>query len=271
MFDNLTWLKDRMLMDGLVFRLQLSMSDDWELGTDCIVFFKTRALVQQYETFFKSRPQFQPQNIFELGLWDGGSLAFWFETFKPRKHVGIDAMHKGNSEYFRRYIAERGLEDRLKAYWGVDQSDARKLKEIVAGEFDGPLDLVIDDASHVYKPTKNSFECLFPLLRPGGLYIIEDWAWEHWIEFSESGHPMAGLDGLSRLVAECVQATATSETLIKSVTIYRGFTVVERGDTVFGQSGFRLEDYIYKRKTLRWPKIAQSMRSSARKILLVFR
>lgn len=248
MFENLTWLKDRMLMEGLVFRLQLSMSDDWELGDDCIIFFKTQALVQQYEAFFKSRPDFQPQNVFELGLWDGGSLAFWFETFKPRKHIGIDTQQKENTEYFRSYVAERGLKDRLKAYWGVDQSDAQKLQKIVANEFDGPLDLVIDDASHVYQPTKNSFECLFPLLCPGGLYIIEDWAWEHWKEYSEPSHPMARLEGLSKLVVECVQATATSETLIKSVTIYRGFTVVERGNAVFGQSGFKLEDYIYERK-----------------------
>ena len=38
-----------------------------------------------------------------------------------------------------------------------------------------PLDLVIDDASHLYGPTMASFEVLFPRLRPGGLYVIEDW------------------------------------------------------------------------------------------------
>jgi hypothetical protein len=50
----------------------------------------------------------------------------------------------------------------------------------VAHEFSAPLDLVIDDASHIYGPTKASFQALFPLLRPGGLYLIEDWAWAHW-------------------------------------------------------------------------------------------
>ena len=38
---------------------------------------------------------------------------------------------------------------------------------------------MIDDASHLYEPSLASFETLFPLLRPGGTYIIEDWKWEH--------------------------------------------------------------------------------------------
>ena len=60
--------------------------------------------------------------------------------------------------------------------YGVDQADAPALRRIVADEFAGePLDLVIDDASHVLDPTRASFNVLFPLLRPGGVYVIEDW------------------------------------------------------------------------------------------------
>ena len=40
-----------------------------------------------------------------------------------------------------------------------------------------PLDLVMDDASHLGPQTRASFETLFPRLRAGGLYIIEDWSW----------------------------------------------------------------------------------------------
>lgn len=32
-------------------------------------------------------------------------------------------------------------------------------------------------ASHAYEETKASFEFLFPLLSPGGVYLIEDWSW----------------------------------------------------------------------------------------------
>ncbi len=75
------------------------------------------------------------------------------------------------------------IKERLKPFWAVDQQDSARLREIWQTEFRAPLDLVIDDASHLYGPTKTSFETLFPLLRPGGLYIIEDWAWGHWKEF----------------------------------------------------------------------------------------
>ena len=247
MFENIAWLEDRMLMDGLVFRLQHYLSDNWELGDQCFMFFKTRALVIQYQAFFASQQNFRPQNVFELGLWDGGSLAFWFENLRPKKQVGIDIQQKSDSDYFRSYIADRGLGEQLKTNWGVDQSDAETIRGIVGREFDSPLDLVIDDASHFYGPTKSSFECLFPLLRPGGLYVIEDWAWEHWDEF-KSPHPMAKEEGLSRLIMELVAATGTSRTLIKSLTIYRGFTVIERGEAELqGQAGFELRDHIWTR------------------------
>jgi hypothetical protein len=248
MFEKLVWQKDRMLMDGLVFRLQHSISDDWELNGDCFVFAKTRELVDQYDAFFSAHPNFRPQNVFELGLWDGGSLPFWFENLRPQKQVGIDLSKKQDSNYFRRYIADRGLADRVKAYWGVDQSDAKTLRTIVDRNFDGPLDLVIDDASHFYRQTKISFECLFPLLRPGGLYIIEDWAWEHWRDFDSPSHPWAQEEGLTDLVCELLQATGTSTTLIKSLTTYQGFTVVERGNAqIEGRESFRLSSHIWRR------------------------
>ena len=250
MFEKLVWQKDRMLMDGLVFRLEQTSSDDWELNGQCFVFAKNQALVNQYGTFFASHQNFRPQNIFELGLWDGGSLVFWFETLRPKKQVGIDIQQRSDSDYFRSYVADRGLEEQIKTYWEVDQSDVQTIRGIVDRDFDGPLDLVIDDASHFYEPTKSSFECLFPLLRPGGLYIIEDWAWEHWRDFESPSHPWAHESGLTNLVCELVQATGTSTNLIRSLTTYQGFIVAERGEAdMTGQEDFKLEHHIWRRKT----------------------
>lgn len=249
-FENLVWQKDRMLMGDLVFRLEHCASDDWELGDGCFVFYKTRELVAQYQSFFTTREAFRAHNILELGLWDGGSAAFWFECLRPRMLVGIDLQPREDSEYFRSYVSSRGLNTRLKTYWDTNQSDVPKLRSIVDREFDGPLDLVIDDASHIYQPTKNSFECLFPLLRSGGLYIIEDWAWEHWKDLDSPGHPWAHKEGLTNLVCELVQATGTSTNLIQSLTIYQGFAVVERSKAdIIGQEDFKLEHHIWRRPT----------------------
>lgn len=248
-FENLVWQKDRMLMGGLVFRLEHGASDDWELHDQCFVFYKGRELIDQYESFFATREGFRPQNILELGLWDGGSAVFWSECFQPKKHVGIDIQPREDSEYFRKYISSRGLAGQLKTYWGTDQADAQTLRSIVSREFDGPLDLVMDDASHLYLQTKISFECLFPLLRAGGLYIIEDWAWEHWKELDSPGQPWAREKGPTDLLFELVQATGTSTSLISSLTIYQGFTVIERGEAdLSGPVPFELGNHIWRRQ-----------------------
>jgi hypothetical protein len=133
-------------------------------------------------------------------------------------------------------VNRQGATDRLKTYWGIDQGDRAALCEIVGREFDGPIDLVIDDASHVYGPTRASFETLFPYLRQGGLYIIEDWQWSY------SEHPPASLadeQPVAALVHELLDAVgrrgtdaaqASREKLpVKSVTVVPHFAAVERG------------------------------------------
>jgi hypothetical protein len=235
MFDRLVWQKDRMLLGDLVFRLEHYTSTDWELGDEWFLFYKTKPLVDQYAKFWALRPEFRAEHILELGVWDGGSIVFWFEHFRPSKHVGVDIQTRKDSEYFRRYVSSQGLEGRIKTYWGTDQADSGRLREIAQSEFSGLLDLVIDDASHLYDPTRRSFETLFPLLRPGGLYVIEDWAWGHWREFQTPGHPWTKEIPLTRLIAQLIEATGseswdTTGGFIGSVTVFQGFAVVERGD-----------------------------------------
>ena len=252
MHDQLIWRKDRLLLNDLVFRLEHFKSDDWELGDECFRFYKTEFLVDQYENFWSFRRDFYPQNILELGVWDGGSVAFWFERFQPQKHVGIDIQQKHDSRYFQQYVAQRNLNNRIKVYWGTDQADSQRIREIVAQEFHEPLDLVIDDASHVYNWTKASFETLFPYLRPGGLYIIEDWAWGYWKEFQAPDHPWAKDIPLTRLITEQIGAlgsgqgsTSMQGLLIGNVTVFQGFAVIERGELKLPmQKDFKLGEFI---------------------------
>ena len=64
-------------------------------------------------------------------------------------------------------------------HFATSQCDGEMLRQIVLSELADELDLVVDDASHTYEETKTSFELLFPLLSPGGIYVIEDWSWAH--------------------------------------------------------------------------------------------
>lgn len=146
--------------------------------------------------------------------------------------------------------------ERIRTYWKTNQADKARLRTIVETEFDGPLDLVIDDASHLYRQTRASFEALFPLFVPGGLYIIEDWAWDHWREFSSPDHPWTGEEPLTRLVVELIEAAGTSTQLISSIVVYQGFVVVERGLLQMDKATyFNLEDHIIRRPARRRPSL----------------
>jgi hypothetical protein len=256
MFDILIWKTDRMVLNDLVFRLEWKSDDNWELGDECFRFHKPLRMMKQYAAFWRSRADFRPKRILELGIFDGGSLAFWFELFRPEKLVGLDIQKRGDSPYFQRYAADPTRAGKVKTFWKTDQTDRRRLREIVAQEFGGTLDLVIDDASHMYKQTKSSFETLFPLVRPGGLYIIEDWSWGCWSNL-EYGFLPVGTE-LPALIFQLVEATGSMDKymvgegpsqfirpLIANIAIYADFVVLERGPAIIPPTmDLRLEDCI---------------------------
>jgi hypothetical protein len=234
------WKADRLLVGDLVYRLAEHQRDDWELGDECFLFYKGKRMMLQYADLWRSRPEFRPSRILELGMYDGGSLAFWFEQFEPERIVGLDISERGDSRYFRRYLEQGDRMERIRTYWGTDQSDRAKLQSIVAGDLGGQIDLVIDDASHLYHETKISFETLFPLLRPGGLYVIEDWSWACWSSLTEGYLPVGS--ELPPLVFQLVEVTGTMDKylvgegsaqivrpLIANLTIFPDLVVVERG------------------------------------------
>jgi hypothetical protein len=248
MFDRLIWKPDRMLLDDLVFRLEHYRSDAWDGGDDHFLFYKTKELVDQYKLFFEHYSTKHVTRLFELGVFDGGSTVFWNELLRPSKHVAIDIIERADSAYFRRYVESRALRERIKTFWGTDQSDKVRLRALVASEFDGSLDMVIDDASHMYGPTRASFEALFPYCVPGSLYIIEDWAWGHWAGFITPDHPWASQEVMTRLVTELIEAAGTSSLLISSVVVYQGFVAIERGPLQFqNPAEFDLEHHILRR------------------------
>jgi hypothetical protein len=253
MFERLTWLPDRALLDDLVFHLEHARTaDNRETGDDGFAFYKNKQLVEQFDRFW-SATAFRPRRMLEIGIWDGGSTAFWFEHLKPERLVAVDLKDREDSPYFRRWIAGRGLAGRVLTHWRTDQANGAGLREIVDRDLGGELDLVIDDGSHLAVPTKASFETLFPLLPPGGLYIIEDWAWEHWPDFQDPGHIWDGEEGLTALVCDLLAATGSSRSLIRSLTVYEGFAVIERaedGERALGREqrcDFRLGDHIVRR------------------------
>jgi hypothetical protein len=262
MMTKLDWNGDRLLVGDLVFRLEGVEYEPTPLDGRSFLLHKPKRMLDEYELFWARRPEFQPRHVLELGIFHGGSIVFWWELWKPERYVAIDIQKRGDGADIKQWRSSRGLEDRVRTYWGTNQTDASKLRKIVDEDLGGRLDLVIDDASHMYDETKRSFEVLFPLVRPGGLYIIEDWSWGCWpglrLDFLPPGTE------LPPLVAELSQATgsmarslmpatqgqlATIKPLITMMEVHPDFVVLERGPGDPPAGEFSLDAYITRRPT----------------------
>jgi len=141
---------------------------------------------------------FSPRSILELGIFQGGSYVFLDKLFKPRRMSAVEISPKPVAPLLQ-YVADK--EGRF-VHFSTLQSDRKILEHIVRNELVDELDLVVDDASHTYEQTRASFEILFPLLRPGGIYVIEDWSWAHHPNYQASDAPFSKCYALSNLLFE---------------------------------------------------------------------
>ena len=181
--------------------------------------------------------------ILELGVHRGESLEMLADYFPAAQVLGVDANDL------------RGLTfstPRIKAYQGL-QDDAALHARIMAENNIAAYDLIVDDCAHIGSTAAASFHLLFPKLRPGGLYIIEDWGagyWPKWPEgalFDEQVHfkhqdgvfpsHWHGLPGfLKQLVDEVAMPDITSRrgsgreqaSLLEFMHIYQGIAVLKK-------------------------------------------
>jgi hypothetical protein len=132
------------------------------------------------------------------------------------------------------FMAMEDFAGRVAAYCGVDQGDAVRLREILGAEFDDePLDLVIDDASHLADLSRRTFNCVFPYLRTGGTYVIEDWSWTHTATWNTSDEIP-----LTVLVFELILACAQRPSVVSNVSVYKNWALVTRGDAKLDSGTF---------------------------------
>lgn len=105
-----------------------------------------------------------PVSMLEIGVQNGGSLETWAEYFQSGKcFIGCDIDPKCGELVFD--------DNRINVVVGdANSSTAFKAIQTISHDFD----IVIDDGSHISTDVLNSFVNYFPLVKPGGLYIVED-------------------------------------------------------------------------------------------------
>ena len=113
--------------------------------------------------------------LLELGVLKGGSLLLWRDYFPFGTIVGIDIkLPKDFKNSERIHLFEGG------------QTDLNFLTDVAQKTAPDGFDIIIDDASHIGELTKASFWHLFDNhLRPGGLYVIEDWGTGYWDDWPD--------------------------------------------------------------------------------------
>src|SRR5215216_298590 len=125
--------------------------------------------LRNYEEYF--RPLLgRDIRLLELGVLKGGSLLLWRDYFERGVIVGLD-------------LNPAQIEDptgRIRLYQG-GQQDTELLDRIALECAPEGFDVIIDDCSHVGELARVSFWHLFEHhLKPGGLYVIEDWGTGYW-------------------------------------------------------------------------------------------
>ena len=126
-------------------------------------------------------------NLLELGVWKGDSLVMWRDAFQQATIVGVDLSPP-----------ELDLGPRVHVVRG-DQADGAFLDRLRIDHAPGGFDVIIDDASHVGQLSARSLRALYRQhLRPGGLYVIEDWGTGYMGNWPDGAAP-AGVIGAEQL------------------------------------------------------------------------
>ncbi|MDD9921811.1 MAG: hypothetical protein OXQ92_05960 [Boseongicola sp.] len=118
-------------------------------------------------------------HFMEMGLLVGGpehgedvdretrdlpSIRMWLEFFSEARITGLDVSDFSWFEHDRFNFVRCDMDERANIRDAADQV--------------GPVDIVIDDASHASHHQQYAFLELFPKVTSGGLYIIEDLRWQ---------------------------------------------------------------------------------------------
>jgi demethylmacrocin O-methyltransferase len=129
-----------------------------EYGTDKV----GHGYLSHYEQRFQQLRQ-APVKLLEIGIMGGASLRMWRDYFQQGSIYGIDVMQEAIDSVVN--------DERIRGFCG-EQEDVGFLDATVR-EF-SPLDIVIDDGSHKGNHHLISFQALWPHLKNGGWYCIED-------------------------------------------------------------------------------------------------
>lgn len=122
--------------------------------------FSTDKIPNYYDTYLRIAADIGiTGKVLEIGVGPvGGSLTMWRALFPVGEVTGVDI-------------------DNPPAVWppGARKIVMDQCDPALPGVLGGTFDLIVDDASHQGDKTRRTWELLWPLVNPGGYYVVEDW------------------------------------------------------------------------------------------------
>lgn len=146
-----------------VFKTDSKTLDELALKYDTDKSSRFHSYTKQYEKYFEQLRN-RPIKFLEIGFYIGASAHMWEDYFINGNLFFIDI----NPEILKY------LNDFKRIHLNfVDQGDPVALNNYIK-EVGGDFDIIIDDGGHTMLQQITSFNVLFPHVKSGGIYVIED-------------------------------------------------------------------------------------------------
>jgi hypothetical protein len=144
------------------------------VGADIDATSKQLHFYDYYESYFAPLRD-APVTLLEVGVHKGGSTRALASYFRRGTIVAIDIQDYGlDWSGFPNIVFAR-----------CDQRSKEQLDQVCAAHAPDGIDIVIDDASHYGAWSLATHKILYPKLKPGGLYAVEDWATGYWDDWPD--------------------------------------------------------------------------------------
>lgn len=128
---------------------------------------------ERYEQLF-NRFRDSEINFLELGVLNGRSLAMWSDYFEKGQIYGIDINLKRYHQTYPELVDLGAYTNKNVNVIEVDLTQLNDFNQVIETKLPSEFEVIIDDALHQSKAQFNNFKLLFPRIKEGGIYAIED-------------------------------------------------------------------------------------------------
>ena len=107
----------------------------------------------------------QEIKLLEIGTWKGASVASFYYYFNKAIIFCLDRNYKFQFK-----------SNRINFFYcdTRNTNDLKKFEDLLINRKSEILDIIIDDASHIYSDMLNNFKNFFKKVKSGGFYVIDD-------------------------------------------------------------------------------------------------